>query len=467
MEKEIKLLLVEDDQPFRDAIKTILTGEGFVVDEASNGLMARECIKNTDYSAVISDIQMPEMNGVELVEWIRKTYDRSFKLKKELPIMLMTGFSHIMETQKAHDLGVQNFLSKPFKNGEFVDSVRSTLGLPSKNQKQEEPESEIIIKPEFCRVSLEDFVTDKEIEMDVYVKLSEKKHIKIAHQGGRIDLERVESYRQKGLKYLYVRQEDFRKVLDFNVMLSNIVTKSDAVDVAKKRRFVANTAEIILENVATVGIDEHAFEESKNFFLSSFDVLTEDPETMDLLKILSTHSDSLYAHSLGVSIYSVMIAKEMGWKSSANLFKLQFGALMHDIGKKEFPEELLNKPRTQLTYKERSMLETHAFRSKEILESLKSAPAEVVAIAYQHHENMLGQGYPRQLEKEKIHPMAKIVAVANEFCKYALKDPKNPGLSARKAFHLLETYKKDELDPEATAALKKLVSSGQVDKAPA
>jgi HD-GYP domain-containing protein (c-di-GMP phosphodiesterase class II) len=70
---------------------------------------------------------------------------------------------------------------------------------------------------------------------------------------------------------------------------------------------------------------------------------------------------------------------------------------------------------------------------------------------------MLGQGFPRKVTKEKIHPMAKIVSVANEFCNYALKDPNNPGMSARKAYHLLQSYKEDQLDPTAVKALGELI----------
>lgn len=457
MENQKNILVVEDDSFFRATIKDIIEQEGFSVEEASNGVIAKDLIKNNSFDVIVSDIQMPEMTGVELVEWTRKIFDRSFKSHRELPIILMTGFAHIMETQKAHELGVQEFLTKPFKDDELIDAIKKILGI----KKEESSETSTIEdqKPTFCRVSLEDFVTDRDIQMDVYVKLSKEKHIKIAHKGNRIDLERVDNYRKKGLKHLYVRQEDFKKVLDFNVMLSKVVANSDEVTQEKKKRFVANTAEIILENVAIVGIDEHAFSEAKDFFFSSFDVLTEDLQTLDLLNSLSDHSDQLYAHCLGVSIYSVMIAREMEWKSTATLFKLQFGALMHDVGKKEFPPELIDKPRSQLSYNERHQLETHPFRSKEILESLKSAPAEVIAIAYQHHENMLGQGYPRQLSKIKIHPMAKIVAVANEFCNYALRNPNNPGMTAQKAFHLLNTYKKDELDPEAVSALRSMIKS--------
>ena len=146
----------------------------------------------------------------------------------------------------------------------------------------------------------------------------------------------------------------------------------------------------------------------------------------------------------------------MGWQGNANLFKLGFGALMHDIGKKEFPRELLEKPRSLLTNSEKAVIDLHAIRGKEILEALKAAPSEVVEIAYQHHENELGHGYPRHLPAKSIHPMAKIVAVADEFCYYALKGPNSPEVEPDKAIYLMESYKKDQLDEVAYTALKNI-----------
>lgn len=454
-EQTYKILIVEDDQFFRETVREIIEQEGFLTAEAKNGEEAKELIKNEKFDVIVSDIQMPQMTGVELVEWVRKIYDLSFKDTKELPIILMTGFAHILETQKAHDLGVQEFLSKPFEDIELISGIKKILNIKT----DEEPSEDLLEKalPEFCRVSLEDFVADREMKMDVYVKLSEKKFIKIVHKGGRIDLDRIESYKKKGLHFLYIKRTDFGHILDFNIMLSKVVAKSDDVTQEKKKRFMTHTAEVLLENTFVNGVDEKTFNDARDFLATSVEVLTNDSETLSLLEILSTHADYIYAHSLGVSLYSVMIAKKMGWNSSANLFKLSFGGLMHDVGKKEFPKELLDKPRSALTYDERLHLESHVFRGKEILETLKSASSEVVMIAYQHHENVLGQGYPRQLPASKIHPMAKVVSTANEFCKYALKGPNNPGVPAQKALHLMETYKRDQLDKECMTALKKLI----------
>ena len=449
-----RVLVVEDDEFFRQALINTLNDNNIETLEASNGKEARDVITENSCDLVLSDVQMPHCSGTELLEWVRRVYDRSFKVKREMPFVLMTGFAHILETQKAHDLGIKNFLTKPFSDDELIDVLKPILGLSEAKEMAESSESTHI--KEYCKVSLEDFVSDRDIDMDVYIKLSDKKYVKVAHKGGKLPLEQVERYKEKGVTQLYIRREDFRKVIDFNIKLSKLVAGSQ-LNEEKKHRFMIYTGDIILENTFVNGVDDRVFSDSKDFLMTCMDVLTGDEETFNLLESLNSHSDSLYSHSLGVSMYSVMIAKALGWTSTSNLFKLAFGGLMHDVGKKEIDPEILDKSRAALSFTERKTLETHPLRGKEILTSLKSAPSEVVSIAYEHHETCLGHGFPRKITKNQIHPMARIVSIANEFCGYALRNKNHPGVEAKKAFYLVEQYKKDDLDQEFYKGLKAII----------
>ena len=448
--KEKKIVLVaEDDEFFRAAVVAMLMEAGYEVLEAPDGKSAREILAVTKCDVILSDVQMPHWTGVDLLEWCVE--------QKPIPFILMTGFSYIKETERAAKLGVDHFLTKPFNDTQLLEELKTALNIT------DEPEPEAKEKPadEYCKVSLEDFVTEKAIEMDIFIKLNERKYIKIVHSGGKIPSEKIQQYKDKGISQLYIKKEDFGKIVDFNIMLSKLVIGSAQVGSEKKQRFLAHTGATILEDTFVNGVDEKAFGNAKDFLMTSIELLSGDKQTFDLLQILNEHTDTLYAHSLGVSLYSVMIAQTLGWTSTPTLFKLSFGGLMHDVGLKEIDKEILDKPRPLLSYAERQLIETHPLRGKEILEALKAAPVDVVNIAYQHHENILGQGYPRRLGKLDIHPLAHVVKVADEFCYYALKGPDNPGLPGPKAIELMTQLKKDTLEVRSFDALRKLVTSDQ------
>ena len=177
---------------------------------------------------------------------------------------------------------------------------------------------------------------------------------------------------------------------------------------------------------------------------------------MNLLLMLNAHTDHLYAHMLGVSAYSVMIAKEMKWQSPSTLFKIAMGGLLHDIGKKEIPTDLLNKKRSEMTPQEIHLYETHPMRGMEILSQIQSIPSDVLYIALEHHENCLGLGYPRHLSKSFIHPMAKLVSVANEFCNMVLKGPQSMNIEPQEALHKMHDFLPGRFDPQFLAALMRV-----------
>lgn len=443
-----KILLVEDDEHFRAAIKNLLSKK-YEVTEAPNGKVARDIISMTQFDLILSDIQMPHVTGVDLLEWVKKNHPT--------PMILMTGFAVILETQKAEELGADDFLPKPFTESDLREKIAKILKEDSKAGPQT-PSAPIDLDKEFCKLPLEDFIAEKETDYGIYIRVSNLKYIKIAHKGGKLSEDKIKAFREKDVTHLYIRQEDFSKLIGFTLLVSKAVSSSGQVDPTKKMRFMKYTGEMIMQKAYVSGTDEALFRNAKDFLTTSMEVLTEDKETYTLLELLSNHTDHLYAHSLGVSIFSVMIAKQLGWQSPQNLFKLAFAGLFHDIGKKEIPAEILDKPRAILTQAERALLETHTSRGMEILQSLKTAPTEVVQVAYEHHEDILEQGYPQRLGKLKIHPFSLIVAVANTFCEYTIPSPQNPvARSADAAIQAILAVKAASLDPQAFEALRKVV----------
>lgn len=183
--------------------------------------------------------------------------------------------------------------------------------------------------------------------------------------------------------------------------------------------------------------------------------MSDEKDIFDILNILNNHADFLYAHSLGVSLYAVMIARELQWFSQNIQFKLSMGGLFHDIGKKEIDRSILEKSRKDLDSDELALYESHPIRGMQILTQMKSIPSDVIQIVMQHHENCAGFGFPTGIKKNKIHPLSRVVSVANEFCDVVIKNPSqpNPLLSPKDAVTQLVNLKSSLLDTDILIAL--------------
>jgi putative nucleotidyltransferase with HDIG domain len=445
-----RVLVVDDDEQLRSVLKRLLEKANFEVSIAINGKLGLELLDMEQFDVVVSDIHMPSspVSGIELFEHIKKS-------QRPIPVILMTGFATIAETKNAHDIGVTAFLAKPFKIEDLLGELRTLFGLPEKGEAP--PGEEIQFDANFSKLSIDDFISGKEIQHSIFIRLGENKYVKIAHSGENLPVERIRSYKDKKIKFLYLLKEDFNRYLSFTLGLATTASKSPQISSIKKVNLLKHTGEVILEQLYSNEVHPEALESAKVIVENTVSLLSESQNTFELLLSLNSHADYLYAHSIGVSFYAVMIARAMDWTSHSTLFKVGLAGLLHDIGKKEIDRSILMKSRSSLSLEEVKILETHPGRSLEILSAMGSIPEDLIQVVYQHHEREFGNGYPLKLPKAKITPLARLIAVADEFCKFAVKNPDSGGMSPKAAAaRLLATHGK-ALDMNFIETLGKII----------
>lgn len=119
----INILVVEDDDFFREAVCNLLASMGHRISAASDGLAAQQKMLENNFDVVLTDVQMPKMTGIELLSWSRAHCPTAF--------IVMTGFSSLLEDQSAHDRGAREFLHKPFKNVDLLRAIERITGKPT------------------------------------------------------------------------------------------------------------------------------------------------------------------------------------------------------------------------------------------------------------------------------------------------------------------------------------------------
>ncbi|MDT8901519.1 HD-GYP domain-containing protein [Anaeroselena agilis] len=143
------------------------------------------------------------------------------------------------------------------------------------------------------------------------------------------------------------------------------------------------------------------------------DLLMQKNLTIHLSGIM-THDDDTLAHSLNCSIYSAILARIAGF-TIPQIKEVAAGALLHDVGKMFIEKIILNKP-GRLTEEEYAVVKVHAEQGFKSLISRRGELSSLVAhMAWQHHERVNGQGYPRQLQGSEILPYAKILAITDVY----------------------------------------------------
>jgi two-component system nitrogen regulation response regulator NtrX len=117
-----KILVIEDEAAIRRVLVKILSEESktYQVDEAEDGLLGAEKIKNEDYDLVLCDIKMPKMDGVEVLEAVKK-------VKPEIPFVMISGHGDLDTAVNTMRLGAFDYISKPPDLNRLLNTVRNAL----------------------------------------------------------------------------------------------------------------------------------------------------------------------------------------------------------------------------------------------------------------------------------------------------------------------------------------------------
>lgn len=120
----MRVLVVDDEASIRDLLAKTLALAEYDVDTAADASAALELVRAADYSLLIADLKMPGMDGLTLIRQVRR-------IRTELPVIIITGFSSESSAIEAVNLGVSGYLRKPFRVPEVLTAAAKALGTPT------------------------------------------------------------------------------------------------------------------------------------------------------------------------------------------------------------------------------------------------------------------------------------------------------------------------------------------------
>jgi len=113
MRNDIHVLVVDDEEEMRDLLTAVLEQEGYKVSVSPDVAGARTLLSQSSFQVVISDIQMPEETGYDLLKFVKQS-------SPEIGVILMTGHGDIYSLKDALLLGAEEYVTKPFKAFEIA-----------------------------------------------------------------------------------------------------------------------------------------------------------------------------------------------------------------------------------------------------------------------------------------------------------------------------------------------------------
>lgn len=231
---------------------------------------------------------------------------------------------------------------------------------------------------------------------------------------------------------------------------SKVAVYSDKEDIFTF--YKSKTVEEIEESFINLSVDakevfrnigdtiETSTEEIDNFIQKIREELSSTRAIIKNIILVGSGKDAIYRHSVNVTALSAILGKWLGFREN-EINLLTHAAILHDFGKTKIDDEILNKvlPLTNADWVE---IKKHPVFIYNSLKGITSLDTSIIYGVLMHHERLDGSGYPLGVKEDKIHPFAKIIAIADTF------DAINSNRIYRKSqgpFEALSTLKKESL----------------------
>ena len=271
-----------------------------------------------------------------------------------------------------------------------------------------------------------------------------------------IDVARIERLQGEGITKLYIHPDDretyqtflrssWRELLsdDRQPTLGRVSVLSEVIRDVLKQQFANGTTESI---IATC----------KEFGSSTADMLGREPVVLrDLARVLH-HDYGTFTHSANVAAYAVLLGRALGY-SREELVQLAVGGLLHDLGKLEISDKILNKP-GRLLEEELREIRLHPTRGLERVADRDDLSLGQLMMIYQHHERCDGSGYPVGCGLQEIHPWGRLCAIVDVYEALTSLRPYRQSLSNHTALAILERGRGTEYDEEMLSCWLQLMS---------
>lgn len=451
---KIKILVVDDEPTVTRMIGKLLVRRGFDVIMVNDPVKVEEYLLSTRLGLVVTDYQMPGMDGLQVLELIKKS-------DPELPVIFLTGHGTIDTAVQATKGGAVVFLTKPFEPDDLVAAVESHARVDQALaddvleyiEAQGLTDESLVVSPDsilleneivstetipegLVEIKFEDILPGQVLPFSLHLQIlnkNTKKHIlrKICEKNTVFTTGFKEMLDKRRLGSAYIMLKDYDAYLEYiNAVKSTLHFKHQKVKEQKKLLLYGKAVEAVTD-ILNDPANNMNIKKSVELVDDIFLTLVNDPETYQGMFKLFKRDTSIFNHSAHVCLLSVSYGIKLGLdQEKARILGL--GGLFHDVGMNKIDKRILEK-KTSLTPFEWSEIKKHPERGMALMKGSRIIPISSLKIILEHHEKEDGSGYPRGLKGSQISAQSSICRIIDKFDSMTAEKPYRQALSATEA----------------------------------
>lgn len=257
----------------------------------------------------------------------------------------------------------------------------------------------------------------------------------------------IDALRKMGVPGVYIREgeEEPDEELEVAPETLETIAKLKVADRAKVT-LSASVKQRVAEGIQYLYSDtgsSNFTDTASNITRSLMQAISENDAIAMNIDALKVSDEYTFKHSVDVATMAMIIARKSGMPEK-DIYQIGVAGLLHDVGKSQIPNEILNKA-GKLTEDEFAIMKKHSLFGYNILKEKSGIPSEIVAGVLQHHEKINGRGYPLRLTAGQICPYARVLSVADIYDALVTERPYKKAFSAQDALEMIMAMT-EELD---------------------
>lgn len=426
--QDTNVLIVDDSKSALYAIETLLAPSGIRIVTAADGIKGKAALRKERFDLVITDVDMPNLDGLELCRWIKSNPETA-----RIPVIVLSSYESDADIEKGFLVGADAYVPKSVAKTELIPRIEDVM------HKCTYVKNKTILVVEDSQ-SIRQFAIDGLEDAGFKVKSAENGQCALDMMndiapdlvltdlnmpklnGGELCRKLFSTEPYRILPVVVMSSMRDKPVMQHLIQdgVTAFIVKPFNIDM-----LVLTIEKVLSNHFKRILAERERLATERKLMLGSITSLVNALEARD--KYTRGHSES-------VTRISAAIGKEMGF-SGAQVDRLLLAGTLHDLGKIGVRDSVLLKP-GKLTDEEFEHIKTHTVIVKDILYPLCGLD-DVVMAAASHHERWDGKGYPNGLKGEEIPLFGRIIAVADVYDALTSDRPYREGMPKEKALTII------------------------------
>lgn len=465
---DARILIVDDDATICQYCAEALDAAGFAASTTTDARHALQLVSEKPFDLILTDIHMPEMDGLELARVIAERLP-------ELVAIFITGFATLETVSKAARQGTYSFLEKPFSPDELVRAVRQALDRRQRLHDQIRHKS---LNNLFQLAEKVTVVNDADMLFSLFIEAAVDQ---TGADSGELYMLDEEPPQEVPAKDDFFNSKGTTgntgfspgKILSQKVSAHNVaaararLTGGDTGLLPKRLAVpVRNKGQLkgMLSLMKEVGAEFSQADREIAAILAAQAAVSMENSTLrnqaekfslETITSMAAMQEERDPYTAGHSLRVAKIASRLGGViglSMEEVANLELAGKLHDIGKIGIADHILMKP-ARLTTEEFDIIKTHVERGCKILRHVERLQMVIDAVAT-HHEWYDGRGYPRGLRGAAIPLSGAILGVADAFDAIVTDRPYRKRRSVKEALAIIEHGAGSQFHPQAVDAMR-------------